>query len=359
MDRINILFSTTRQWNPGDEFILEGILNLFRELDINFNPIIYNRNPDIRTSLDYINPLRSVNKEFRGKWIIESFLRLNQKDNSFKDTTNPDIIDLVVFAGSPAWYSRNLYPLYEIIETNNIPVFYLGIGAHENFKIKNLPSNIKNTLNDSKIILTRDKISSAKLKDFGALHYPCPALFSIKDELEKTVSEIQKIGLVFMTNNSVINNKVPKKKRDFLVKIFEKIKDDFNTDIICHYIDEIEDAKKTFKNSEIFYSYDHSDYLNKIYPNYDLIISPRVHGVGPAASSGVPGIYLAHDKRKSTVEMFKAFIESDESTDEVINFIDQISQSPSKISKNLLEHKNTYKEKYLKKINKSLNNLNL
>lgn len=48
--RKNILVSTTRQWNPGDEFILLGSLNIMKNIlgKDNINTIIFNRNPDIR-----------------------------------------------------------------------------------------------------------------------------------------------------------------------------------------------------------------------------------------------------------------------------------------------------------------------
>lgn len=50
----NILISTTRQWNPGDEFIMMGSLNIMKELYGNIiNPIIFNRNPDIRGGANY------------------------------------------------------------------------------------------------------------------------------------------------------------------------------------------------------------------------------------------------------------------------------------------------------------------
>ena len=45
---MNIVFSTTRQWNPGDEFILLGCINLLKKQLGEFNPIIFNRNPQIR-----------------------------------------------------------------------------------------------------------------------------------------------------------------------------------------------------------------------------------------------------------------------------------------------------------------------
>lgn len=37
---MNIIFATTRQWNPGDEFILLGCINLLNETLGEFNPII-------------------------------------------------------------------------------------------------------------------------------------------------------------------------------------------------------------------------------------------------------------------------------------------------------------------------------
>lgn len=42
----NIMFSSTRQWNCGDEFILFGVMNIFDRLlgKDSYNPILYNRN---------------------------------------------------------------------------------------------------------------------------------------------------------------------------------------------------------------------------------------------------------------------------------------------------------------------------
>jgi hypothetical protein len=45
----NIVFSTTRQWNPGDEFILAGVRRIFARVGLNYNAIIFNRNPDVRS----------------------------------------------------------------------------------------------------------------------------------------------------------------------------------------------------------------------------------------------------------------------------------------------------------------------
>jgi len=74
----NVVFSTTRQWNPGDEFILMGCINLLKEYMGEFNPIIYNRHPQLRRSRkrDIIKMIDNL----VGKDFIEKFL-----DNSVKE----------------------------------------------------------------------------------------------------------------------------------------------------------------------------------------------------------------------------------------------------------------------------------
>ncbi|MBA1433147.1 MAG: hypothetical protein FAF04_06050 [Epsilonproteobacteria bacterium] len=118
---MNIVFSTTRQWNPGDEFILLGCINLLHEIIDEFNPIIFNRNPQIRRSRkrDIIKLIDNL----VGKDFIEKFL-----DNSVKERPHMDYADMVVFAGSPEWRGRRLTKLYQEINTYDIPTIFLGLG---------------------------------------------------------------------------------------------------------------------------------------------------------------------------------------------------------------------------------------
>ncbi|MGF1581594.1 MAG: hypothetical protein ACFCD0_19880, partial [Gemmataceae bacterium] len=52
--RLNIIFSTTRTWNCGDDFILYGILNLFSGIGVQCNPIYYNRNPELLSPIIFM-----------------------------------------------------------------------------------------------------------------------------------------------------------------------------------------------------------------------------------------------------------------------------------------------------------------
>src|SRR5262245_35142951 len=105
---MNVLFSTTRQWNPGDEFILFGCVNALRSAGLEFNPVIFNLNPQTRLRKPLIQWMSAIDRAlFGGR--VAPFL-----DNSFKDATDPAIIDLAVFAGSPEWHGRRLEPMYDV-----------------------------------------------------------------------------------------------------------------------------------------------------------------------------------------------------------------------------------------------------
>lgn len=75
----NVVLSTTRQWNPGDEFILLGIINLLREVIGEFNPVIFNRSPEVRPTASYLNPMRTA------KWASASFSGKNKLQAIFED----------------------------------------------------------------------------------------------------------------------------------------------------------------------------------------------------------------------------------------------------------------------------------
>ena len=106
MKRKNIIFSSTRQFNIGDEFVLLGILNLFKKLKLNFNPILYNRSPEVRQTFQFLNPLRNhVDRTNKNIFLtlLSSFFRIGFEDNSWKYAKDGDTIDAVVFGGTPEW----------------------------------------------------------------------------------------------------------------------------------------------------------------------------------------------------------------------------------------------------------------
>jgi hypothetical protein len=75
----------------------------------------------------------------------------------------------------------------------------------------------------------------------------------------------------------------------------------------------------------------------------------RVHGIGMAASLGIPGIHLGHDGRAGTVEGFKAQnIDTTEWSDmaNIKSIMDELIDTAPQRNAELRKHKRDTMEKY-------------
>lgn len=340
----NIILSTTRQWNPGDEFILLGTINLLKKyLSDNLNLIIYNRNPQIR-------PVYGRKKFYKSFLYFNFFNKF--EDNSIHEKMKTDFIDLVIFAGTPAWVGQRSRELYKIILRDNIPSAYLGIGMNkEPLKLKDYE---KEVIKKSLLILTREKYTENFLKDYGAKFVPCPAFFSSKTNRE--VKKVKRIGLIYAISKTNAFNNVKISTSEYINRLYkeilEKYKAKFEIEFVAHYIEELPEFYKNYPKETIKYSYDSKDYL-EIYNKYDLVIGSRVHGIGISASLGIPGIMIGHDGRADTVKGFLAEIITEKTEiKEALKIIDEAIKNINLKSKQLLEHKKNVEELYKREIEK-------
>lgn len=339
---MNIVFSTTRQWNPGDEFILLGCINLLKKQLGEFNSIIFNRNPQIRRhrKFDIITAL----DDLVGKDLAEKF-----QDNSVKNRLPMDYADMVVFAGSPEWRGLKMRKLYAFVRELKLPSLFLGIGTGGAFKFtdEHFSKDEQEVLRKAKLIAVRDGNTAAGLAPLTSHHLPCPALFSSKTS--RPVTEVKRICLGYSTNNGV--QKVANETYEWLTSVYNHIVDQmgarYQIDFVAHYIDELHDFQQDFPGRRIRYSYDSKDYLD-IYNEYDLVIGPRVHGIGLCASQGTPGILIGHDERAYTAEGFKSpVITAKDSLESVMMLVQDRIDNIEKYSRELIEHKEKTEQRYL------------
>ena len=350
--RNNIIISATRQWNPGDEFIMQGALNALRYTfgDI-FNPIIFNRNPDIRGGSKWRNQTRNTKftfswdqKTFKGKGILQELFRIGHFDNSFKDDMDLNDISLVLFAGSPEWYGNRLLPLYSAIEKNNLPTVFLGLGAGDSSSFEKANSAVKRVLLKSLLISTRDHSTEELLKEYGAKYIPCPAFLSA--DRNRLVKNISKIGLIYATDKTVKGNNVSRQMHEYILQLYPEIMKKYETGIICHYIDELEQARAEFPDADIYYSYDAKEYAD-IYDKFDFVVGGRVHGIGMSASLGIPGLMIKHDIRSDTTDGFLAdFVYSSTPIAETMEKLKKNLDQVERKSRHLLQHKKEVMEQY-------------
>lgn len=323
----NIAFSTTRQWNPGDEFILFGVTNLLRGILGPFNSLIVNRNPQVRSASPTHENTQAT------FW-----------DNSIKPDQDYKNIDLAVFAGTPAWLSHSLSDFYLRIYSQAIPSLFLGLGA---FAIPQDPirsSVIKNSL----LVTVRDKefVSRGMGQAYNAIALPCPALFAAKPGTEKKIDTVKTIGLGFALplSRSVpaqgINENAFAHMLNLYTAIIKRLSPQFSIVFIAHYIDEIAQINEFFPNIPVRYSYDAKDYLD-IYNEIDFIVSPRVHGIGLSASLGIPGMHVSHDFRGNTCEAFcSTAIDFSAPLDQTLISIVETTKNIQSAQENIISHKN-------------------
>jgi hypothetical protein len=348
---MNVVFSTTRQWNPGDEFILMGCINLLREHLGDFNPIIFNRNPQTRRARKY-DIIKGIDK-LAGKDFVEKFL-----DNSVKERPPLDYADLVVFAGSPEWRGRRMVKLYESILEFDIPAIFLGIGTSGTFSFNDthFTSAEQEVFKRARLITTRDSTTMNGLQPLETHQLPCPALLSSHDE--RTVKSVKRIGLIYGTDSAVASNNVSAKTYRYMMDMYRQILEEFGSEteieFVSHYIDELSPFRSDFPGQALRYSYDAKDYLD-IYGRYDLVIGYRVHGIGISASMGIPGIMISHDPRAATVKGFKSeMVDVGTPYSQLRESIHDAMQDIESKSRALQAHKAKTRAEYLKLLEANL-----
>lgn len=306
----NIMFSTTRQWNIGDEFILFGVRNILENLlkTGGVNSIIYNRNPSINPI--FHRSLSGVIKRYVHNLIPEC-------DNSYHERIDAKFIDVAICAGTPEWRGKRMVKFYKTVNTFDIPFIALGVGEIGQFHYADEEEVIKR----ASVLTFRSKRLANEAQKFGltkALYLPCPALLSVKANEEKNwrynKSEIVVgFGFNIPREYTVSHIGISRETYDFSEKLFEEIIRTYRNSCrfvcICHYIDELPHAIKFFKKFgiDVVYSYDARDY-GGIYSNIDVLVSSRVHGCGIAASLGIPSLGISHDERGETIAGFLAEI---------------------------------------------------
>ena len=336
----NILFSTTRGWNPGDEFILRGIINLLKPIMGEFNPIIFNRHPELHNlerdfntqPINYYHTLKPHWKRF---------------DNSWREQSNLANIDYVIFAGTPEWLAKPVDPLLKFIVEKNIPTLYMGIGSFENIahlRLDDLPQLDRTVLQNARLITVRDTTCAKILSPLTTKVLPCPALFAANDQTLR--SNLQRIALSMQGIQTINGQRIDPANFEFCLRLFKRLNQEFDCSLVCHYIKDLEELQPYLGNDMPFrYSYNADDYLN-IYDEFDLTITTRVHGAGLCASLGIPALHIAHSKRSETASGFlsEAIHPQNDTIDNIVAKVKALDIQ--KMSRKLFAHKTETRKHY-------------
>ncbi len=340
---LNILFSTTRSWNPGDDFILFGIINLFKSLLNHVNPIIYNRNPNLHSLRNTFNRLVDLEKD-RTQQRINFYTTLKpflpHYDNSWFEHIDIDLFDLAVFAGTPEWLGGMLQPMVNAILQKDIPTLYLGIGSFEgiaSLTLDRMPSSDRALLEKAHLITVRDELCKKILHPLPVEQLPCPALFAADQTQARQRTATKRIAFSIQGVHSKNGQRISQEVFDYAIKLLKLFNQHYDCALVCHYVNELPELKPLCKDVPIYYSYDAKDYI-ALYNKFDLAITTRVHGAGLCASLGIPSFVIVHSARSDTVKGFLAeTITSSDDPQQVLNRIKACDIA--KFSAKLLQHK--------------------
>lgn len=344
--RRNVLYVTTRQWNPGDEFIMAGVRNIFKELGIVFGiEAIYNKSPQVMGKLNHYNPFIMKEANYSAG-IADSFFKTAHFDNSFSQFDDINVFDCVVFCGSPGWFGGRLTPLYKALSKFEGELYFLGIGSsNRQVKLSKLEQSV---MKRAKLITCRNEKLSSILHDAYDIpnsHITCPALLASPEE--KNVKKLNKIGLVYTSAKTHRGQRVTSEHERVQNKLFQSVMNEFSdTEIICNYYSEVDYAARIFGKKNVRYQFDALDYI-KLTAEFDFIVSSRVHGCGISSSLGIPNVMLGHDGRAATVKGFGSTATL--AVEEILALILELHEESTLVSKSqfLLDLKRKTMNEYL------------
>jgi hypothetical protein len=351
LKRPTILFSTTRSWNPGDDFILFGVRNLLEPIIGPFNALVYNRNPELfwpdmfLLRLCELDPPHEIPDDFFRR--LKVYCQDNAFDNSWHGRNGLEDVSLAVFAGTPEWFGFMAEPLVESLGESDTPCIYLGIGSFESTQgltFERFPEADKRLLRKAALITVRDPECGRFLAPLATHHLPCPALFASKVSTQRTGKK--RIALSTQCVAGTGQHGIEKSIHDFSVALFTILARKYECTLICHHVDELSRLREPLGGVlDFYYSYDPADYLAAC-DQFDLTVTTRVHGAGLFASLGIPAFLIAHSARSSTADGFLSQIvdPASQSVSSVVDAIDAFDIAAA--SRALVGHKESSRQNY-------------
>jgi hypothetical protein len=327
---LQILCASTRQWNPGDEWIARGIRHLFRTLypDRALNWVLYDRSPDC-----FLEP-----------W-AESARRPLLLGNSYQPAAAlPDGM-LVVIAGTPEWLGPHLEPLARVVNSCGAPVFYLGID-YPSVELPCTPEDLR--MLSRALIVTRGRIATEALRGLGlpARMMPCPALFSAPYEYP---ARALKTLAIVLQSDRVLNQSVSAELKARMLQILPALQARYTVKVVCNYIDEYLEFSASL-GCPVSYSYDAGDYY-RILSDCDMVISTRLHSALIANSLLKPAILTNSEPRAVSAVEICPFIYV-RPPEEVPAFLEQFEPDPA--ARSLFNWKRNQEARYLELLRNAL-----
>jgi len=284
----NIIISGTNFWNPGDDFVRDGVIkvlnNVFKDDQLNF--LFYNFNAD-HFPQDKFSGISDV----IAKGDLEKF-------SSF--------VDVIVIAGLSA--GEEIKDLYQWIIDNNLQdrVYLIGAGYENAYVDQYISQQPEATIfKNARLITGRTAKTPEFMTHLGIEyhHINCPAILSV-DRVKSIISDkqIEKIAFSIQLphEQGIINHTCEASLYELAVTTLLDLNEKYDVEIIAHHKSEyfhfLNLIKQKGLDIPVIFSSFYRD-LYKIYPQFDLVVTTRLHASLFANGHGIPGIILNNTDR--------------------------------------------------------------
>lgn len=291
----NIVISGSNFWNPGDDFVREGVMRVLRETlsgePINF--VFYNFNPDL---LPNVGQLPASNLIAQGD--LEKFRHQ---------------VDAVVVVGVSA--GDEVKPLYRWVVANGLEKkVYLISGHYESrYCADHITGEPEATIfRNARILIGRTKKFPDFIQSAGVPyhHVNCPALLSVPEvKVVAPGKKIERIGFSIQLPRllgGLVNQFCADEPYQLAVTALSELARQYQVEVVAHHKTEYFHFLNLLQNTGIpviFSSFYH--HLFETYRRYDLVITTRLHASLFANGHGVPGIIINDtDRHTHTLEGF-------------------------------------------------------
>jgi FkbM family methyltransferase len=277
----HIVISGTNFWNPGDDFVRDGVIRVLRELfkgqTLNF--LFYNFNADFFPQ-----------EKFSG---ISNWAAPGDLDQY------RDFVDAVVVAGLSA--GNEIKDLYRWIIQNRLQdrVYLVGAGYENEYVAAHIAAEPEATIfKHARVVVGRTEKTPPFISALGIpyAHINCPAMLSVPDvKLVPAGRKIERIGFSIQLSHGVglVNHSCANLQYQLAVEILCDLAKDYSVEIIAHHKTEYFHFLKLLhgKSVPVLFSSFYQD-LFDFYPRYDCVITTRLHSSLFANGHGIPGIII-------------------------------------------------------------------
>lgn len=277
----NIVISGTNMWNPGDDFVRDGVIRILRRLFAGFqlNFLFYNFNQDFFPQSKFSGIANTASKGDLDRY--------------------RDSIDAIVIAGLSA--GNEIKDLYNWVIQNRLHdrVYLIGAGYENAYVERYISEEPEATIfKNARIIIGRTAKTPRFIPELNLPyhHINCPAILSVPAVKHiapgKTISRIG-FSLQLPHEQGIPNQSCSKNMYDLGMQILLSLKTGYELEVIAHHKSEYFHFINLLKehNIPVIFSSFYHDLFN-VYPRYDLLVTTRLHASLFANGFGIPGIII-------------------------------------------------------------------